>query len=151
MDNFNSVISVLDHAIEREQEAHDLYMDLAGKVNKPAMKEVFEEFAKQELGHKSKLQNVKEGKTILNADKKVQDLKIGDYLVDVEPTADMSIQDVLIIAMKKERAAFQLYSSLADIVDDESLKLIFTSLANEEAKHKLKFEIMYDDKILMEN
>ena len=79
------------------------------------------------------------------------DLKIGDYLVDVEPTADMDYQQVLIVAMKKEKAAFRLYSDMAAATNDESLKELLLFLAQEEAKHKLHFEIEYDDVVLKEN
>jgi len=40
---------------------------------------------------------------------------------------------------------------LAGIVPNSNLKNIFLSLAQEEAKHKLRFEIEYDDYILKEN
>ena len=36
--------------------------------------------------------------------KQIQDIKIGDYLTDVEPHEGMSYQEALIVAMKKEKA-----------------------------------------------
>jgi len=53
--------------------------------------------------------------------------------------------------MKEEKSAFKLYSDLAARTDDVSTREIFLSLAQEEAKHKLRFEIEYDDNILREN
>ena len=53
--------------------------------------------------------------------------------------------------MKREKASFRLYSDLAASVDDEDLKQTFLALAHEEAKHKLRFEVEYDDVILAEN
>ena len=47
--------------------------------------------------------------------------------------------------MKKEKAAFRLYQDLAGLVQDEKIKALFLSLAQEEAKHKLRFEVEYDD------
>jgi rubrerythrin len=82
---------------------------------------------------------------------KVQDLKIGDYLVDQKPNPELDYQEALILAMKKEKAAFRLYSDLADVTEDEKLRQVFQALAQEEAKHKLRFEIEYDDNILTEN
>jgi rubrerythrin len=52
--------------------------------------------------------------------------------------------------MKKEKAAFKLYSDLASSTDDENVKTMFLALAQAEAKHKLRFEIEYDD-MLAEN
>jgi rubrerythrin len=154
MKQFESVNNVLDFAIEREQEAEEFYTDLAKKMDRPWMQQVFEQFAGEERGHKEKLLAVKSGKTVLFATQKVLDLKIGDYLVDVDaeqaPT-ELDYQEALIIAMKKEKAAFKLYTDLASSTDDENLAGLFQGLAQEEAKHKLRFEVEYDDQFLKEN
>jgi rubrerythrin len=150
MDTFESFIAVLDYAIEKEIEANQFYVDLAKKMKNPAMSKVFEAFAKEELGHKAKLEAIKQGKEIPPA-KNITDLKIADYTVDFEPAPDMSYQDALILAMKKEKAAFRLYLDLADQVENEDQKELFLSLAQEEAKHKLRFEIEYDDVMLNQN
>ena len=150
MDTFESFIAVLDYAIDKEIEANRFYVGLAKQMKNPAMHKVFEAFAQEELGHKAKLEGIKQGKKIPPA-KKITDLKIADYTVDVEPTSDMSYQDALILAMKKEKAAYRLYLDLADQVENEDQKSLFLSLAQEEAKHKLRFEIEYDDVMLNQN
>ena len=149
--DFDSVDAVLDFAIEKEEEAHQFYMDLAKKMEKKYMTEIFEEFAKEEMGHKQKLIGIKSGKLLVSAEKKITDLKIGDYLVDVDPNEELDYQKALILAMKKEKKAFKLYNDLADSVDDQNLKSVYKSLAQEEAKHKLRFEIEYDDVIMRDN
>lgn len=151
MQKFSSANEVLDFAIEREEEAAQFYTDLGSKMEKSFMREVFEDFAKEEQGHKAKLLAVKEGKLLISAESKITDLGIGDYLVDVEPVKDMGYQQALVVAMKKEKAAFKLYSHLAAITDDDSLRSLFQSLAQEEAKHKLRFELEYDEHFLPEN
>jgi len=151
MAELNSANEILDFAIGKEQEAADFYNGLAGKAKSPAMKATFEQFAAEEMGHKAKLQNVKAGKKLLQSEAKIQDLKIGDYLVEEEPSDDLDYQDALIIAMKAEKAAFRLYSDLAARVDDAEIKNLLLGLAQEEAKHKLRFELEYDDQILTEN
>ena len=82
---------------------------------------------------------------------KVQDLKIADYVVETEPKPDMDYRDALVLAMQKEKAAFKLYTALAAASEDEALKSLFLSLAQEEAKHKLRFELEYDDNVLTWN
>jgi rubrerythrin len=47
--------------------------------------------------------------------------------------------------MKKEKAAFKLYNDLAGAVENVKVRTLFLALAQEEAKHKLHFEIEYDD------
>ena len=112
MKKFSSVNEILDFAISEEEKAAAFYTDLAGKLDRPWMKKIFQDFAKEEQGHKAKLEGVKKGGGTGLPAGKVLDLKIGEYLVDAEPTPDMAYQDALILAMKKEKAAFRLYMDL---------------------------------------
>jgi len=148
---FDSVDAVLDFAIKNEQDASDFYTELAGKMEKPHMKQAFEGFAAEERGHKAKLESVKKGKIAKLTKDKVLDLKIGDYLVEQKPSAKMDYQSALILAMKQEKAAFRLYTDLAASTDDAGIRDLFLGLAQEEAKHKLRFEVEYDDDFLRDN
>ena len=150
---FATVDDILDFAIKGEEEAAAFYGDLAKRVDKPWMKDVFAGFAREEEGHKAKLLGVKKGKTLAPAKDKVKDLKIGDYLVDVDTgdPATLDYQQALVIAMKKEKAAFKLYIDLASKATDAGLRELLTGLAEEEAKHKLRFEIEYDEFVLKDN
>jgi rubrerythrin len=148
---FTNIDDILDFAIQNEQNAVDLYTDLAGKTKSAAVKAEFEAFADEERGHKKKLQNVKVGRQILDAEARVQDLKISDYTVDAVLGDNPDYQTVLLFAMKQEKAAFKLYTDLASIATDSSVKALLLGLAQEEAKHKLRFEIEYDDNVLTEN
>lgn len=49
MDKFGSVDELLDFAVQKEEEANKFYTDLAVKMDRPAMRQVFEGFAKEEL------------------------------------------------------------------------------------------------------
>ena len=153
MTDLNNVDEILDFAIGEEEAAAAFYRDLAGRVDKAWMKQVFEGFAKEEDGHKAKLLTVKEGKKLLDSAAKVADLKIGDYLVEVEvgDSGALDYQQALVIAMKKEKAAFRLYSDLAGKTDDAGIREILLGLAQEEAKHKLRFEVEYDEFVLTDN
>ena len=151
MQQWKSVDEVLDFAIGQEQEAFQFYTGLSARMDRPWMSEIFKGFAQEELGHKRKLEDIKIGKKLLPSQSKVLDLKIGDYLIDVEPTDEMDYQQALIVAMKKEKKAFKMYNDLAAVVDDGSLQAVFLSLAQEEAKHKLRFEIEYDDYVMKDN
>ena len=149
---FESVDAVLDFAIAREAEASEFYTALAAKMDTPAMKQAFEDFAKEEQGHKAKLEAVKRGEYQFGTGAaQVRGLGSADYLVEGEPKADMSYAEALVLAMKKEKAAYKLYLDLAAKADNEALTNLFLSLAAEEAKHKLRFEIEYDDHVLKED
>ena len=151
MAEWNSVEAILDFAIDNEINAAKFYRELAGLTKLQHMKQVFEGYACEEDGHKTKLEHVKAGGSLEPAKGKVIDLKIGDYLVEKEANPDLSYQDSLILAMKMEKAAFRLYTDLAETVGDPQLRELFLSLAQEEAKHKLRFEVEYDDNIYVEN
>lgn len=148
---FNSISEILDFAIQKEEEAYQLYTDLAGKMKRESMRLVFLQFAGEEKLHKARLLDIQGGKLEIPPSTKVTDLKIGDNLEQVAISADLSYQQALILAMKAEKNAYKLYSDLADLTTDPAQKAIFLKLAQEEARHKLRFEIEYDDFILQEN
>lgn len=142
---FESMDEILDYAVGKEEGAARFYGDLAGMTRNPGMRVAFSEFAEEEKRHKEILLGIKSDKGHLPAPEKVMDLKMTDYLVDMKPSPDMNYQDALILAMKEEKAAYKLYTDLAAMTDVGSLKATFLALAQEEAKHKLRFEIEYDD------
>ena len=82
---------------------------------------------------------------------KVMDLKIADFLVHTETKEDMSYTEALSLAMKREKAAYKLYLKLAERAPNGEMQKIFHGLAQEEAKHKLRFELEYDEFVLREN
>jgi len=147
----DSADKILDFAIEKEEEAAEFYKSLAAKMDREQMKAVFEGFAQEEMGHKAKLLAVKDGHRLVISEKNIADLKIGDYLVEPPTKEEMSYQDALIVAMKAEKAAYVLYNGLAEAADDAKVRELFLTLAQEEARHKLRFEVEYDDVILQEN
>ena len=151
MEQFNLVDDILDFAIENEIEAHKFYTELAGKMTDKTMKKVFLDFAAEELGHKKLLEDAKAGKKVLLKKEQIADLKIAEFTVAVKPTSNMTFKDALILAMQKEKKAFQLYTRLAHLTIEKEAVELFAALAQQEAKHKLRFELEYDDVVLKEN
>jgi rubrerythrin len=140
---FKSVDEVLDFAISREIDAQVFYVKLAALVENPKMVKFLSDLALEELEHKEKLEAVKAGKGEIGQ-QDVGELDIVDYVKDVETKPKMSYVDLLVVAMKKEETSRKLYADLATIVQKQELKNIFLKLAQEEAKHKLRFELEYD-------
>ena len=147
----NTVGEILDYAIDQEQQASDFYASFAARAEKPAMKKMLLEFAEEEKRHKERLLAVKTGERKLTPEKEVLDLKVSDYLVEVGAGDNISYQDALIVAMKRERAALKFYNDMAERITDANLKQVFVGLAKEEAKHKLFFETEYEERVLMHN
>ncbi len=147
----NSVDEILDYAIDQEQQAADFYASFAARAEKAGMKKMLLEFAEEEKRHKERLLAVKAGEHKLTPEKEILDLKLSDYLIEVDAGGNISYQDALIIAMKRERAAFKLYTDMAEKVTNANLKQVFAGLAKEESKHKLFFETEYEEHVLMHN
>ena len=144
---FKSIDEILGFAIDKEKEAVTFYSDLSKKESTKALTKTFKELAQEEAKHVKLLTTISKNKNVINAYelKKVPDLKISDYLVEKEYTEGMPMQDILVLAMKREEMAVKLYMNLAmGSVDEEYIKL-FKLLAQEETKHKLTFETMYDN------
>ncbi|MBN1818753.1 MAG: ferritin family protein [Sedimentisphaerales bacterium] len=153
MKYFNTVDKILDFAMDEEMRAYRWYMELSELANNPSMQKAFEEFAQEELAHKAKLEGIRKGNQWIgiSSGQEVTDLKLAEIVDEPEPTADMTYQDALRLAMKKEKAAFLMYTSLAELCEDAKLEQVFRSLAAEEAKHKLRFEVEYDEIVMKEN
>ncbi|MCK7496007.1 MAG: ferritin family protein [Comamonadaceae bacterium] len=151
MKEFNSINDILDFAINAEQEAVDFYNQLAENSKTNDMKTVFTQFAQEEIGHKARLTKIKNEGIYKLEKEEIADLKIADYLVSAKATPNMSYQDALVLAMKKEKSAFKLYLELSNRAKNTDMKNVFLSLAQEESKHKLRFELEYDEFVLREN
>lgn len=151
MEEFGSIDEVLDFAIGQEEEAANFYAELAERAESRATRATFKELADQEVSHKAKLLAIKGGDIAFAKPKEVMDLKIADQVVDKLPTPDLSYQGALIVAMKREKAAFKMYSDLADLTEDQAIRESLLALAQEEAHHKLRVECEYDERVLTEN
>ena len=151
MGRFKSVTEALDFAISEEQGAAVFYTMLAREARSADMRLVFELFAREECAHKTKLEGVKEGKSLLEASDRVTELLVTDYRVDRESTRADTYQGALLLAMQKEKAAYRMYNDLAQATNVQTLQHLFRGLAQEEANHQLRFELEYDACITPEN
>jgi len=147
-EKFNEVI---DFAIQGEKDAVVFYRELQTKTKFQAQKKMLKEYEDMEKGHVIVLENIrKKGMQNITV-KEVTNLNISEYLVEVEPNAEMDYQDILILAMKKEEQAQKLYTNMAGNFPGTELEALFLKLAAEEAEHKLQFETLYDEHVLKEN
>ena len=145
--NFDSFEEILQFAIEREREAIDFYEGLAGREGFAGARETFLAFAREEKKHEILLQDFLKGEKFLeDYDYRwVPDLKRSNYTVDMAYEEGMGYADLLRLAMKREEASLHLYNDLAGKVSREDLLRIFQMLSQEEARHKLALESLYDD------
>ena len=136
---------VLEFAIAREIEANRFYTALAKRVGSPEMRKVLEDFAKEELEHKAllELEIMKIGKVVPEVEKVT--IPEHEYIVsDVDSLLDMDYKDILMLAIEKEEASFRTYVNLVSHAKDEESRETLLGIAEEEVKHKIRFEIEYD-------
>lgn len=142
---------ILKLAAMKENEAHWFYKNAAARVKDPGAKAMLKELSKEEIKHKELLENFDPAKVRGWTPSHVQDLRISDFLED-RPIAESSPpQEIMIYAMKREDKAKAFYDKAAAATSDAGVRRAFEMLAEEEAKHKLKLEKLYDEVILKEN
>jgi rubrerythrin len=139
---------IIKFAIDKEIKSYNFYTNASQVAKYSGAKDLFSDLAQQEVGHRKMLEKLDLEKIARAKIEKVPDLKISDYIVDAEFKPDMPYADILRIAIKMEERALKLYNNMNQSNQDENLKKLFTLLANEEAKHKLRLEKIYDDEIL---
>lgn len=151
----NPLQSIIRTAIQREIDANTFYSNVAKLATTPHGRDLLLDMAAQELGHRNRLEAMLKGDVFKvlsrKQQKQVVDLKITDYLVEEPLSADSDLQTILIVAGKREKASFELYSALARVAGDPKVVKLFEFLANEEMTHKRRVETMYDELVYQDN
>ena len=141
------ISDILDLAIQREEEAHEFYLDILGRVDDQSLKDTLKFIAGEEVKHKRFLVNYREGKygadALRMAD--VVEYKIAEYLEEPDIDGDMSSQDVYLIAAHRESRSHQFYTELAGLHAGGETQKMLLKMANEELKHKEKMEYLYSN------
>jgi rubrerythrin len=145
MENFETTEQALDFAIEREKDAQAFYLEWAEKATDPEMTRVFLEFAEQECQHRETLERVRKGGKVFQFKEGLfPSMHLKDFALDACMGPDMTLEDALAVAMKREKASYRTYLELAAATEAGALVDTFLSLAHEEANHRVRLEIEYD-------
>jgi rubrerythrin len=144
---FESFDVLIEFAIEKEREAAAFYADLARQTSFSGVKESLLEMEKEEKKHENMLKNLENNKTLVEEYnfKWIPDMKRSDYMVEMKYEDGMNYTDILRIAMKREEKALKLYNALQKKTSNAEHIRILKVLCQEEAKHKLFLEGLYDD------
>lgn len=146
---FENLEAIIDFAIEGEREAVAFYQSLSEQESFSGSKQMFVEYAEEEKKHEKLLLDLKAGGLSKSTENYkfewITDIKRSDYVVDLEYQPGMPYNEILMLAMKREEKALKLYNEFLAQADTDEGKKIFKILCQEEAKHKLALETMYDD------
>jgi rubrerythrin len=147
--HFKDLDDIIDFAIEKEKEAAEFYLNVSKQEQFSGKKQMLEEFSAQERKHQTLLEDLKAGNVGKKLDdypfKWITDIKRSDYVDEVKYHPGMGYNELLMLAMKREEAALKLYNEILANAQTEEQKKVFKMLCQEEAKHKLSLETMYDD------
>lgn len=145
MSEKHTLDTIFDLAISRETAANKLYTTLAGRVKSPAVKEIFESLAKEELKHKALLSTLKTGPLTQAKFKPMADYHVAESEPLPEFKPDMPLRDAVALAMKNEQQAAFLYRSMAGFTSDPDMLTLFENLMNMELGHKSTLEDLFLD------
>lgn len=145
--SFNSFEDIIAFAIEKEKEAVAFYEGASREEPYSGAKNTFEDFAGEERKHQALLEGFLKGDKAVSDYRFawIPDIRRSNYLVDLEYRKGMPYRDILRLAMKREEKALKLYNDLGEKAGEENLVKLFKMLSQEEVKHKLALEILYDD------
>jgi rubrerythrin len=143
----NSLQSVIDLAIQKEEEAYDFYMNLRDVVEDNMVKDTLKYLANEESQHKAFLVQCKEQiacKVGLRPDQTV-DYRVAEHLNQPDIKKNINSAEVYLIAANREMNAYNFYTGLANYFPEGPEKALFVRMANEEMKHKEKMEYLYSN------
>ncbi len=139
-EEFRTIIST---AIDREVEAYSFYNSVSEKVTDANLKSLFKELAGEETSHREFLQKLLSKDISSLGFSTTRDYKVADEVEMPPLTPDLKPVEGLVIAIKKELEAMQMYTGLANVSEDAEQKKLFTELAAMERGHKARLEDIY--------
>ncbi|MBD3285723.1 hypothetical protein GF359_04630 [candidate division WOR-3 bacterium] len=132
---FKTLYDVLSFASEKEQSAYEYYTELAGKMQNPQTRRLFENIAIQELNHKRQIDIIR--RTTKSASRQIKlDSEMLPKSARPKRKAELPIQNAIMLAIGREESAYKLYINLSETVDDPEIRQILITLAEQEADHR---------------
>lgn len=143
-----SLKNAISFAMDQEKKARNFYLSCMERAINPGVRAFFKELAAEEAAHLKLLQETRLTDADTLAPSDVADYHLTEFMVDVQFTPEITYQEALVMAMKKEEKAYLFYSAWQGRCASEKISNVFGHLATEELKHKKKIEAIYDSEIL---
>jgi len=142
MHNFEQVRDVLDYGIKLHSQLTELYDSLNQQNDQARVKMLLDYLSRHEKNREQAMQRFEDEsrKSILNFWLQYSPgTNVEQLLRDCAVKPDMSVDDVIKIAMAFDNAMIELYKGAAIIVDDPHAKDVFANLAEMEEQEKHRF------------
>ena len=139
---------LLDFAINAEIAAQKLYSEASEIVKDQDGKLFLNGLVEEERGHQTMLESIKEME-LFDGNLIVDEASLFEAGKDIHITKDNfskdnDIEQIMLIALKREYKAKTRYEKMADITKNEELKSIFSKLAKEEELHHRTISKKFD-------
>lgn len=144
------VSEVLSAAVRKEQAAVELYQKAGAQSEEPAVRELLSDLVAEERRHRALLEGLDPGTVGRFQPAERTDMKIAEYLRDVPSAPTDDLQQTLTWAMKREQEARDFYARMAEAVEPEDVRELFTRLSTMENGHKARLEELYEGMFLRE-
>jgi rubrerythrin len=145
MFQFKSIQEILEFAITKEQAARTLYLQLAERLTDPMVRKLFTDLAAEEVDHRQQLELelMKLGRVVPESNQ-FKGVRVTECVISEEIPPEMGFAEALVLAMRKEKAAFRLYVEMVSAAADLECRDVLLDLAEEEVRHMLRFEQAYN-------
>ncbi len=142
MPDFYSIEDVLSFAIRLEQAAQEFYRLLSQKSRNQPVAQFLMTLVAEEKLHEAQLRQILDERgAALNHSISAEE--VNRYVQAMKVSESLDYTSAVKLAMDKEKAAEMLYSVLAGVMDDTTLKEMFLLLSTHEKAHKKFFEKEY--------
>jgi len=134
---------IIMNAVENEIEAYTFYTAASEKVKDSNLQTLFRDLAGEEKKHREYLRGlILKGAAGMHFDE-LKDYGVTDAIDEPALSADMKPIDGLVLAIKKELNAMQMYTRLSNASTSPEQKKLFLELVSMEKNHKARLEDIY--------
>ncbi|NOX87582.1 MAG: ferritin family protein [Calditrichaeota bacterium] len=141
----NTLKDLLNVAIKQEQNSQKLYQRGVDTATDEETRKFFKKLLDEEKEHEKMLFNIRETELydldiVINDPELLEIARTSHGSDDLYLPDDLTIEDVLEMAMKRENVARLRYEKAAKLAKNEEVIELLTNLAKEEENHRLKVE-----------
>ncbi|MHC4855289.1 MAG: ferritin-like domain-containing protein [Planctomycetota bacterium] len=144
MMEFHTFEDVLDFAILQEKAAQQFYTKLSDEIKDSNVLLFYKTLIQEEALHEKKLRELKRFEYEL-IEPDVDTLRNSGYLDAMPISPEVTFEEAVRYAIKKEKSARMLYRTLGQMCERKELADLFEELAAEEKSHADYFQSEYKD------
>ncbi len=139
-------------AIDQERACFRTFITGAERIKDKQVAQFFKELAVKDLEHIHSLESALytgDAETV-GLDKRVETMRIEDFLITPEMKADLGMQDAMILAMKEKRRCIDIYEKMLHSCSGSPMEKLFSKLRNEDSADLQRMEDSYESHFMQD-